>query len=55
MAEGLEVTLYPYMIETCADETWQLDHFPTPRERAALGDRMDPTDLEGVRIFCTRG
>ena len=46
MAEGLEVTLYPYMIETCADETWQLDHFPTPRERAALGDRMDPTDLE---------
>jgi len=46
MAEGLDVTLYPYMIETCADETWQLDHFPTPRERAALGDRMDPTDLE---------
>ena len=46
VAEGLAVTLYPYMIETCADETWQLDHFPTPRERAALGDRMDPTDLE---------
>lgn len=46
MTEGLEVTLYPYMIETCADETWQLDHFPTPRERDALGDRMDPTDLE---------
>ena len=42
MAEGLEVTLYPYMIETCADETWQLDHFPTQRERAALDDRMDP-------------
>ena len=46
MAEGLEVTLCPYMIETCADETWQLDHFPTPRERAALDDRMDPWDLE---------
>jgi hypothetical protein len=48
LAEGLEVTLYPYMIETCADGTWQLDHFPTPREQAALGDRMDPTDLENA-------
>ena len=48
MAEGLEVTLYPYMIETCADETWQLEHFPTPREIAALGDRMDSTDLENA-------
>ncbi len=48
MAEGLEVTLYPYMIETCADETWQLEHFPTPREQAALGDQMDPTDIENA-------
>ena len=46
MAEDLEVTLYPYMIETCADGTWQLDHFPTQRERAALDDRMAPWDLE---------
>jgi hypothetical protein len=46
MATGLEVTLCPYMIETCADETWQLDHFPTLRERAALDDRMAPWDLE---------
>ncbi|MCI0390725.1 MAG: hypothetical protein MOB07_18415 [Acidobacteria bacterium] len=48
LAEGLEVTLCPYMIETCVDEIWQLDHFPTPRERAALGDQMDPTDLENA-------
>jgi hypothetical protein len=48
MAEGLEVALYPYMIETCADETWQLDRFPTSREQAALGDQMDPTDLENA-------
>jgi hypothetical protein len=48
MAERLEVTLYPYMIETCADETWQLDHFPTPREQAALDDRMEPSDLENA-------
>ena len=48
MAEGLEVTLYPYMIETCADGTWQLEHFPTPREQAALDDQMDPTDLENA-------
>jgi hypothetical protein len=46
MAEGLEVTLCPYMIETCADGTWQLDHFPTQRELAALDDRMAPWDLE---------
>lgn len=46
MAEKLTVTFYPYMIETCADETWQLEHFPTPREQAALGDRMDPMELE---------
>jgi hypothetical protein len=46
LAEGLEVTLCPYMVETCVDETWQLNHFPTPRERAALGDQMAPEDIE---------
>jgi hypothetical protein len=46
MAEGLEVNLCPYMIETCADETWQLDHFPTSRQRAALDDQMGPWDLQ---------
>src|SRR5437870_3214789 len=46
LAEGLEVTFYPYLIETCADETWQLARFPTPREQKALRRRMDPTDLE---------
>jgi hypothetical protein len=48
MAEELEVTLCPYMTETCADETWQLEHFPTPREQAALSYQMDPTDLENA-------
>lgn len=48
MAEGLEVTLCPYMVETCVDETWQLEHFPTLPEQAALDDRMDPTDLENA-------
>jgi hypothetical protein len=48
MAEGLEVSLYPYMIESCTDGTWQLEHFPTQREQAALGDQMDPTDLENA-------
>src|SRR5207247_2861842 len=48
MAEGLEVTLCPYMIETCADETWQLERFPTPREQAALGYRMEPEDIESA-------
>jgi hypothetical protein len=48
LAEGLEVTLCPYMIETCVDETWQLEHFPTPREQAALGDQMAPEDIENA-------
>src|ERR1017187_999278 len=46
MDEGLNVTLDPYMIETCADETWQLDHFPTAREKAALGYQMAGADFE---------
>ena len=46
LAEGLAVTFCPYLIENCADETWQLERFPTPREQAALGEQMDPTDLE---------
>jgi hypothetical protein len=48
LAEGLEVTLCSYMIETCVDETWQLEHFPTPREQAALGDQMVPEDIENA-------
>ena len=46
LATGLAVTFCPYLIENCADETWQLERFPTPREQAALGEQMDPTDLE---------
>ena len=46
MAAGLEVTLCPYMVENCVDETWQLDHFPTPSEEAALSDQMGPSDLK---------
>jgi hypothetical protein len=48
MAEGLDVTLCPYLVETCVDETWHLDHFPTPHEQAALGDQMGPTDIENA-------
>ncbi|MEP7120817.1 MAG: hypothetical protein ABJE95_07910 [Byssovorax sp.] len=43
---GLSVTLRPYLVETCADQTWELKHFPTPAHRAKLGDRMDYSDLE---------
>ena len=46
LAEGLAVTFCPYLIEDCADETWQLERFPTPREQSALGERLDSTDLE---------
>ena len=45
---GLEVTFNPYMFENCADETWQLDRFPTDREKARLRWQMDSTDLENT-------
>jgi hypothetical protein len=45
---GLQVTFHPYMFENCADETWQLDRFPTRNEKAQLGSQMDSTDLENT-------
>jgi hypothetical protein len=53
LAEGLETTFCPYMIETCADETWQLEHLPTEREEKRLKRRMDPDDLE--KVLAIRG
>jgi hypothetical protein len=32
----------------CADETWQLDRFPTRKEQAQLGSQMDSSSLEDV-------
>jgi hypothetical protein len=46
LGEGLRVTFCPYLVETCADETWQLGRFPTPKEQLALDDRLDPFKLE---------
>jgi hypothetical protein len=46
LAEGLGVTFCPYLVETCADETWQLGRFPSPQEQRALDDRLDPYELE---------
>jgi hypothetical protein len=43
---GLSVTFSPYMFENCADETWQLDRFPTVNEKKKLGRRMDSSKLE---------
>jgi hypothetical protein len=45
---GLEVTFHPYMFENCADQTWQLDRFPTRDEQARLGSQVDSTDLENA-------
>jgi hypothetical protein len=45
---GLKVTFNPYMFENCADETWQLDRFPTRNEQARLGSQMDSADLKRV-------
>ena len=46
LAAGLGVTFCPYLVETCADETWQLGRFPTSKEQRALDDRLDPYELE---------
>jgi len=43
---GLKVSFNPYMFENCADETWQLDRFPTSKEKSKLGRQVDSTRLE---------
>jgi hypothetical protein len=45
---GLEVTFNPYMFENCADETWQLERFPTRKEQSRLGSQMDSEDLKNI-------
>ena len=45
---GLNVTFNPYMFENCADETWQLDRFPTSKEKAKLRSQMDSRRLESA-------
>jgi hypothetical protein len=34
------------LVESCADQTWQLRRFPTARERDSLDDRIDAYELE---------
>lgn len=43
---GLKLSFNPYMFENCADETWQLDRFPTSKEKSNLGRQVDASDLE---------
>jgi hypothetical protein len=43
---GLKVSFNPYMFENCADETWQLDRFPTSKEKSKLGWQVESSDLE---------
>ncbi|MCI0361997.1 MAG: hypothetical protein L0211_26235, partial [Planctomycetaceae bacterium] len=45
---GLKVSFHPYMFENCADDTWQLERFPTRDEKATLGWQVDSSDLEGA-------
>jgi hypothetical protein len=42
----LKVSFNPYMFENCTDEIWQLDRFPTSKEKSTLGWQMDQSDLE---------
>jgi hypothetical protein len=43
---GLKVSFHPYLFEDCADETWQLERFPTNQESAKLGWQVDSSMLE---------
>lgn len=45
---GLKVTFNPYMFETCADEIWQLERFPTLDEQTRLDRQMDSAGLKRV-------
>lgn len=46
LEHGCAVRLAPYIVEDCADEVWQLERLPTPKERSKLGKRLTPTALE---------
>jgi hypothetical protein len=48
LAAGLTASFNPYMFENCADETWQLERFPTRQEKARLGRQMDAYDLKNA-------
>jgi len=45
---GLDVSFAPYLFETCVDETWQLERFPTHKETSRMKQRMDLSDLESA-------
>ncbi|MCO6457151.1 MAG: hypothetical protein J5I93_17790 [Pirellulaceae bacterium] len=43
---GLHVRFAPYLFENCVDETWQLERFPTAKEKSRMKPQMDLSDLE---------
>jgi hypothetical protein len=45
---GLDVTFAPYLFETCVDETWQLERFPTRQEKSRMKSQMELSDLESA-------
>jgi len=45
---GLKVEFSPYLFETCIDETWQMDRFPTGQEKKKLKSQMALSDLESA-------
>ena len=45
---GLDVSFAPYLFETCVDETWQLERFPTRKETSRMKRQMDLSDLESA-------
>jgi hypothetical protein len=48
LGSKLNVTFNAYMFEDCADESWQLDRFPTSQEKAKLGRQLDSVRLKSA-------
>ena len=46
LQSGLKVSFMPYLFENCVNETWQLDRFPTSKEKSKLGWQVESSDLE---------
>ena len=44
----LGVSFAPYLFENCVDETWQLERFPTSKEKSRMKRQMDLSDLESA-------
>jgi hypothetical protein len=46
LAAGLSVSFVPYLFENECDETWQLERFPTSKEKSKLRRQVEQADID---------